>query len=87
MYIYIQSIQDMVGAKKTFEKYGTIDFSFQTSKEFAFLQEVAEAIEKGDMEAFSEIVTKWDRTNAVDEWKTKILLEIKKLIDEEPSLT
>lgn len=76
-----------MGAKKNFERYGTIDFSFQTTKEFTFLQEIAETIEKGDIEEFSEIVTKWDRTNVVDEWKTKILLEIKKLIDEEPSLT
>lgn len=70
-----------------FEKYQTIDFSFPATKESAFLLEIAEAIEKGDVEAFSDCVTKFDKTNVVDEWKTKILLKIKNLIDEEPSLT
>ena len=76
-----------MGARKSFERYGTVEFSFPTTKEHSFLLEVAETMEKGDLEAFSEIVTKWDRTNDVDDWKTKILLEIKNLIDEEPSLT
>ena len=77
----------MIGAKKSFEKYTTIEFSFASTKEYSFLQEIADAIEKGDVEAFTDSVTKWDKTNVVDEWKTKILLKIKNLIDEEPSLT
>ncbi len=77
----------MIGAKKFFEKYTTIDFSFASSKEYAFLQEIAESIENGDIEKFADAATKWDRTNVMDEWKTKILLKIKGLIDEEPSLT
>jgi hypothetical protein len=64
-----------------------MDFTFASTKEYTFLQEIAETIEKGDVEAFSDSVTKWDKTNVVDEWKTKILLKIKNLIDEEPSLT
>jgi alpha-soluble NSF attachment protein len=76
----------LIGAKKYFEKYTTIEFSFATTKEYLFLQEIADSIEKGDFEGFSDSVTKWDKTNVVDEWKTKILLNIKKSIEEEPSL-
>lgn len=70
-----------------FEKYSIMDFSFANTKESAFLFEISDSIEKGNVEAFSDCVTKFDKTNVVDEWKTKILLKIKNLIDEEPSLT
>jgi hypothetical protein len=51
------------------------------------LGEIGEALEKGDLDSFTESVTKWDKTNVMDEWKTKVLLKIKNMIDEEPSLT
>ena len=73
--------------QKHYEKYTTIDFSFGTTKEYAFPQEIADSIEKSDVESLSALVTKWNKANVVDEWKTKILLKIKNLIDEEPSLT
>ena len=86
-FYYFILLKDTIGAKKYFEKYTTIDFSFSTSKEFNFLNEIATALETGNLDSFTESVTNWDKTNVVDEWKTKILLKIKKLIDEEPSLT
>ena len=77
----------MIGAKKYFEKYSSIDFTFASTKEYALLNGITEAMEKGDLESFSDAVTKFDKTNVVDEWKTKVLLKIKNSIDEEPSLT
>ena len=77
----------MIGAKKAFERYSSIDFTFSSTKEYGLLNDIAEAMEKGDLESFSDVVTKFDKTNVVDEWKTKILLKIKNSIDEEPSLT
>lgn len=77
----------MVGAKKAFERYCQIDSTFASTKEYPFLTDIAAALEDGDVDAYTELVTKWDRTNAMDDWKTEILLKIKRMIDEEPSLT
>lgn len=80
-------LQDLVGAKRAFARYSTIDYAFSTSKEHELLDSLAAVIETGDVEQFTELVTKWDRTNAMDEWKTRVLLKIKQSMDEEPSLT
>jgi alpha-soluble NSF attachment protein len=69
------------------ERYNQIDSSFASSKEFEFLKSIAAAMESGDLDAFTELVIKWDRTNAMDEWKTEVLLKLKKMIDDEASLT
>jgi alpha-soluble NSF attachment protein len=78
---------DSVSAKRAIERYATLDPSFGASKEFSLLNEITAVIETGDVDEYTELITKWDRTNAMDEWKTKVFLKIKKSIEAEPSLT
>lgn len=80
-------LDDVVGAKKAIDRYSTLDGSFGASKEFVFLNEIVACLENGDADQFTEIVSKWDRTNAVDEWKTRVLLRLKRHMEAEPSLT
>ena len=51
------------------------------------MKAIASAMETGDVDTFTELVIRWDRTNVMDEWKTEVLLKLKKMIDAEPSLT
>jgi len=64
-----------------------MDVSFETAREFLFLQSLIEAIEGGDVKLFTEKVFEYDRLTKLDNWKTTILLRIKRTITEETSLT
>src|SRR4051812_9330456 len=50
-------------------------------------QSILEAVEGGDVENFTNKVAEYDHLSKLDNWKTTILLRIKKSIQEEPSLT
>ena len=45
-----------------------------------------EAIEAGDQEMFTGAVFEFDQVTKLDNWKTNILLKIKRGLNEEPSL-
>jgi len=44
------------------------------------------AYESGDVEAFTNHVVEYDSFSKLDNWKTTILLRIKRTIRDEPSL-
>lgn len=46
-----------------------------------------EAIEAGDLETYTAAVFEFDQVTKLDNWKTNILLKIKRGIQEEPGLT
>jgi alpha-soluble NSF attachment protein len=46
-----------------------------------------DSFEAGDAAQFTRVVSDFDRMTKLDNWKTTILLRIKKMIAEEPSLT
>lgn len=46
-----------------------------------------DATENGDVEMYTQKVFEFDRQTRLDDWKTTILLRIKKSINDGPSLT
>jgi alpha-soluble NSF attachment protein len=42
-----------------------------------------DAVEAGDVEAFSTALQEFDRMTKLDEWKTSLLLRVKKSIEDE----
>jgi alpha-soluble NSF attachment protein len=46
-----------------------------------------EAVEAGDTEAFTSAVVEFDQVTKLDNWKTNILLKIKRSIQDEMALT
>jgi len=46
-----------------------------------------DATENGDVDMFTEKVIEYDKLTKLDDWKTTVLLKIKKGISEGPSLT
>jgi alpha-soluble NSF attachment protein len=73
--------------KRALECYQDLDPSFNTTREFKFLQHLLVAVENGDVEQFTQYVIDYDHLTKLDPWKTSILLRIKKSINEEPTLT
>lgn len=74
-------MQDALG------RYSEMDITFRTTSEFKLLHDLAEAVEAGDVEAFTAHVVQYDQLSKLDEWKTRILLRVKKSIVEEPDFT
>ncbi|KAI8053706.1 soluble NSF attachment protein [Syncephalis plumigaleata] len=67
--------------------YQDMDLTFSNTREYKFLQNIAEAIDAEDVEQFTKTVVEYDQLTKLDPWKTSILLRIKKSVNEEPSLT
>lgn len=77
----------MVTAKHNMTKYSTQDATFSSTREAKFVQALVEAVENGDSEAFTGAVVEFDQVTKLDNWKTNILLKIKRSIREEMTLT
>ncbi|GAA5842769.1 hypothetical protein JCM11251_001487 [Rhodosporidiobolus azoricus] len=78
---------DVVSTKRAIDSYCNADPSFATTRECKFLNAIADAFDQGDAEAFTAEVAEFDRLIRLDAWKTQLLLNIKRGIAEEPSLT
>lgn len=81
------SIQDSVTAKRDLDRHDSLDPGFSMTRESKFLRALIEAVESGDGQAFATACREYDQVMKLDNWKTTILLKIKKTIDEEPGLT
>jgi len=79
--------QDPVTARRNLNRYSTQDVTFLATREAKFLDALIKAVEDGDQEAFTGVVIDYNEITPLDNWKTSILLKIKKGFQEEPSLT
>lgn len=64
-------------------KYSNQDATFASTREAKFVSALIEAVEAGDSEAFTSAVVEFDSVTKLDNWKTNILLKIKRTIQEE----
>ena len=74
--------QDIVTAKRNLTKYGSLDTTFPSTREAKFVNILCDAIEGGDVESFTAAVFEFDQVTKLDNWKTSILLKIKRSIDD-----
>ncbi len=79
--------QDYVRARGNLEKYQNMDMTFSGTREYELLKGILDAVEAEDVEAFTNKVADFDRLTKLDQWKTTILLRIKKSMDEEIDFT
>jgi len=75
------ALRDVVTFKRNLMKYGNQDNTFPSTREAKFLSALAEAVETGDMEAFTGAVVEFDSVTKLDNWKTAILLKIKRQLE------
>jgi len=78
---------DVVAVRRAIESYTTQDNTFTGTREYKFLEAMADAVDKGDQELFTQNVVEYDQLTKLDNWKTSILLKVRKTIQEEPGLT
>ncbi|KAF8506917.1 vesicular-fusion protein SEC17 [Russula emetica] len=78
---------DYVSARRNLVRYGQTDNTFPSTREAKFVTALLEALEQGDEEAFTSVVFEYDQVTKLDNWKTAILLKIKRGIQQAPGLT
>ncbi|KAI0307995.1 vesicular-fusion protein SEC17 [Multifurca ochricompacta] len=79
--------QDYVSARRNLSRYGQLDVSFTSTREAKFITALTEALEQGDEEAFTAVVYEYDQVTKLDNWKTAILLKVKRGLQQAPGLT
>jgi len=75
-----------VGCRRNITRYTGQDNTFSSTRECKFLGFLADAIEANDQDGFTKVVVEYDHVMKLDNWKTAILLKIKKGISDEPSM-
>ncbi|KAF2143879.1 uncharacterized protein K452DRAFT_285920 [Aplosporella prunicola CBS 121167] len=73
---------DMVGCNRALESYRDLDHTFGSTRENQLLTDLAEAVDAGDQEMFSEKLFQFDQMSKLDKWKTTLLLRVKSGIEE-----
>lgn len=72
---------DVVAAKMNLQRYMGADLSMKDSRECVLYEELCDAYEQLDVDAFTQALGRYDRILALDRWETSLLLKIKKAIE------
>lgn len=76
-------MQDLVATKRALEQFAELDPTFTSTREYKLLNDLAENVEQGDQEAFSDNLFQYDQLSKLDKWKTKLLLKVKDNIEQQ----
>lgn len=74
--------KDMISTQRALERYRKLDPTFAGQREHQLLADLIQTIEEGDQEKYADKLYAYDQMSKLDEWKTAILLQIKKDIEE-----
>ncbi|RHZ43134.1 alpha-soluble NSF attachment protein SEC17 [Aspergillus thermomutatus] len=74
--------KDIVATNRALESYRDTDPTFASTREHQLLVDLAQAVEGGDQEAFSDKLFQYDQLSKLDKWKTTLLLRVKNNIEE-----
>jgi len=75
--------RDKIAFKKALDSYVELDPSFPSMREFQLLNDMLEADDGGDAEAFADKIFLYDQMSKLDKWKTTMLLRVKSSIEED----
>ncbi|EFN53423.1 hypothetical protein CHLNCDRAFT_53692 [Chlorella variabilis] len=71
---------DVATVRGALERYCDTDINFDNSREHTFLAALADALDEGDVEAFTTAVADYDSLTRLDAWKTTLLVRVKRKI-------
>ncbi|CAD6584013.1 MAG: vesicular-fusion protein S17 [Tremellales sp. Tagirdzhanova-0007] len=74
---------DLVTTQRLLEVFGHKDVTFPSTREAKFAQELMGACEEADVERFQNAVYQYDQVTKLDNFKTGVLLRIKKALEED----
>ena len=80
--ICLLAVGDLVATNRALEKYCDMDPTFASTREHALIVDLANAVEEGEQEVFSDKLFQFDQLSKLDKWKTTILLRVKNAIEE-----
>ena len=69
-------------ARRNLQKYKAQDVTFESTREAKFITAILEAVENDDLEKFQGFVFEFDQISKLDNWKTNILLKIKRQLED-----
>ncbi|KAI8902255.1 soluble NSF attachment protein [Globomyces pollinis-pini] len=78
--ICVLCLNDPVRSKMCLEKYQSMDPTFSGTRECTLVTALVESVEEGDLDAYSGALQEIDKMTKLDEWKTSLLLRVKKSI-------
>ena len=73
----------MVATNRALQIYRDMDNSFVQTRENMLLQDLVEAVEKGEQDTFADKLFQYDQLSKLDKWKTTLLLKVKNGIEEQ----
>jgi len=81
-FLCVLAKQDTVGASRALDKYKDMDPTFATQRECKLCEAILEACENLDVEAFTSAVANYDAMTPLDAFRTHLLLQAKKMIQD-----
>jgi alpha-soluble NSF attachment protein len=76
-------MQDYVASRKQLEKYADAHIAFDITREYELLKSIIKDAEEDDVDAFTQHVFDYDKLSKLDNWKTTMLLRIKRSLSHE----
>ncbi|GFZ50964.1 Vesicular-fusion protein SEC17 [Saitozyma sp. JCM 24511] len=74
---------DLVTTQRLLDIFAQKDVTFPSTREAKFAHELMQACEEADVERFTATVYQYDQVTKLDNWKTGVLLKIKKALEED----
>jgi alpha-soluble NSF attachment protein len=71
---------DTVSTQRAIQKYAEMDPSFVSQRENLLLNDLYQAFERGDPDAFTDRLYQYDQISKLDKWKTSMLVKVKNKI-------
>lgn len=75
------ALNDLVTVRRNMTKYSNQDTTFLSTREAKFVNALVDAVEARDIDLFTAAVGDFDSVTRLDNWKTAILLKIKKNLE------
>jgi alpha-soluble NSF attachment protein len=75
--------KDLVTTQRLLDDFARKDVTFPSTREAKFAHELMQACEEADVERFTGAVFGYDQVTKLDNWKTGVLLRIKKALEED----
>jgi alpha-soluble NSF attachment protein len=75
--------QDLVVGQRLLDDFARKDVTFPSTREAKFANELMSACEEGDVERYTAAVFQYDQVTKLDNWKTGVLLKVKKALEED----
>jgi alpha-soluble NSF attachment protein len=76
------AVPDVVSCKIAVDRYKDYDYTFASSRECKFLEDLCQAIEDMDAESLSTVVFEYDSISKLNPWTVTLLLRVKEKLKE-----